>query len=1568
MQKPFGYSLLAVLTLVISLLVSSSLHAEENNMVRNGSFEDSNGSLDKWGVWKASGNPTIEAISDSSIDGSHALSIQSPDENARASVYQDILVEAGESYQISEWIKLSNVQSSSKGAYIRISFYKADGQRSKEFTLFEGKGTTDWEQAFLTLDIPSNITKIRIENFLENGTGQILIDDVQVVPTTNILPTILELNTSYKAMEIDETFQAEATVLPENATNKEVTWTSSDNTVAEVNQTGLVKGLNNGFATITATTASGALTAVFTVEIGQANYILNGAFEDGDPGSVPPKWSTWKPKGNGEIKLVTDQVKEGTQSAYLHNTNPDDRTSLVQRVPIQAETTYALSYWMKTEDINEGTGSMAVRIQFKNETWQNTSGMILVGAMDGSNEWTKITKLLNVPKNTVTLSIEPMMDSRNGKAWIDDMQLVKVNYDEPPEISAFQATPITTGAVKLNWDVPPGYNDLLTYNIYRSAEEEFPLDEEHLLNKSETNEWIDTRTSLGATYFYKIEAIMKATEESSQSNTASVEITNVEPPSKPEAFSVLTHIENGAVGTWGLSPESRLEFIRIYSSPNKIENLNDVTLVAEDQAQHTSLWMDEDVSGEYFAMTVVDAEGNESDFITAKQKDILPKVQDEPINLDHPYLYFNENDIDELKAKIETEAYAEDAFKDLQKNADEAVQRTTGEFSLPPTKNNLHLHLGEIARDAGLVYWITEDAKYKEAAITIMGEYADHYPDYPLTGSYDGRLTAQTLEESEWLINIAWVYDMMYPFLDYKERNKVEENVLKNAIEVIDRYQRGLSNWQVWHNAAIGNAALVLKDMSRLDQVINDQKHGAIRQLSEGIRQDGLWWEGPSTYHEYAIKPLMYLSVPLYQSNQDLFHVKNGEQYAIKEMLDSLMNYAFGNMARPAIGNAAYKTLQSKMIYEIGFHYYQDPKYAWLIKQSVGENREGSLTEPWAVLFADKDLSSADFSIGTNDFAPEGENKNGSTFYRDSGLTIIRNHKPAEEAMNVSLFYSPPGTPNGHLHADKLGIMMYANSKMWLKDAGSLGYDNPMHVSWAKQTLAHNTLVVDQTSQYPQGDSTYLWQADEPGNPSSGYLKHDFIGPVVKQTRAITEAVYEGVAMERTTTMLDEYVLDWFHAESEDNHTYDLPFHIDGDLKDITVDDRSNADQLRDKGGYQHLNSLEKGISDELWEATYQKDDQFFTLTMLGEEQTSIYTGNVFTEMLMPRRSARKTDFVSVIQPYEEVNEKVNVMEVPVVSDQFAKGVTVSSSDFEDTIVIGNKLEQKKMNEMESDGAFAMTRHSLNDHKLIELSLQEGTYLSLGETNLTLDQEGSIELSKIEENFRIDYQGSDNVITLSGDLIKPQTKVWMYDEEKEKMKKLKMNQKNQLTIPIKNNDQFILTDGGNPKEVAQLYSHVEPIFKEQQTEPEVTGEVSITSAEEGVIVEGEDFVDQGGGEVVITPKAGASKGLALKNWDHENHWLKWKITVSDGGTYRAIVRYSTDMPNAYREFKVDEGQSNSFHFPSTYGWENWEDVRLDALDNQPLLFELEAGEHVIYMNNLQSPLNIDYIKLVKKNS
>lgn len=79
--------------------------------------------------------------------------------------------------------------------------------------------------------------------------------------------TGVELNKSSLTLQVGESEGLLAAVLPDDATNKQVVWTSSNSSVASVSQNGAVTALKVGTAVITVTTADGGFTATCAVTV-----------------------------------------------------------------------------------------------------------------------------------------------------------------------------------------------------------------------------------------------------------------------------------------------------------------------------------------------------------------------------------------------------------------------------------------------------------------------------------------------------------------------------------------------------------------------------------------------------------------------------------------------------------------------------------------------------------------------------------------------------------------------------------------------------------------------------------------------------------------------------------------------------------------------------------------------------------------------------------------------------------------------------------------------------------------------------------------------------------------------------------------------------------------------------------------------------------------------------------------------------------------------------------------------------------------------------------------------------
>ncbi len=113
---------------------------------------------------------------------------------------------------------------------------------------------------------------ILIPSLLLLSLGVIILSckkESSIISTTGITLSKSTIN-----LGISFTDTLVATVSPSDATTKTFTWKSSNSTIATVNSSGIVTGINNGIDTITATTNQGNLKAICIVTVNDLAYGL----------------------------------------------------------------------------------------------------------------------------------------------------------------------------------------------------------------------------------------------------------------------------------------------------------------------------------------------------------------------------------------------------------------------------------------------------------------------------------------------------------------------------------------------------------------------------------------------------------------------------------------------------------------------------------------------------------------------------------------------------------------------------------------------------------------------------------------------------------------------------------------------------------------------------------------------------------------------------------------------------------------------------------------------------------------------------------------------------------------------------------------------------------------------------------------------------------------------------------------------------------------------------------------------------------------------------------------------
>lgn len=510
-------------------------------------------------------------------------------------------------------------------------------------------------------------------------------------------------------------------------------------------------------------------------------------------------------------------------------------------------------------------------------------------------------------------------------------------------------------------------------------------------------------------------------------------------------------------------------------------------------------------------------------------------------------------------------------------------------------------------------YALYGNEKNAEAVKKILMQYANVYPSFS-TQEKGGKLYYQSLDEAVSAVDLATAYDLIYKSsaLNDSDKRKIENQLLRPMADAIRKYPMGRSNWQAWHDAAIGVIGAAVQDKSFINEAVNGPL-GFYYLMNNGVLDDGFWWEGSMAYHTYALAPLTILAQTALHWGYDLYSSPK-----LKRMFDIPLLYSYPNFVTPANNDGGkygtsiigYTSPRGYNDYEAAYAYYKDPNYGWLLNEKY------------------KTLSrNGDFALFFGaDHIEDGQREALQSYNLSSiGHAILRNPDNTEDQNYLLLDYGEFGGAHGHY--DKLAIDYYGAGSMLAPDFGTPLYSHPLYKGWYKQTISHNTVTVDGVSQQASEGKMILFSSQ----------------PFFKHLYASANNVYENVTYERGIWMDDEYTLDWFYLKDpEKSHQYDWTLHGLGTYQ--TNLPLKQGSSLGTSGGYEQLKSIQTAPADKEWEGTWTLGENGLRISSIpfSTSQVSIAQApgpsnepEKLTTMLIQRKTEKEARFVTILQPFE---------------------------------------------------------------------------------------------------------------------------------------------------------------------------------------------------------------------------------------------------------------------------------------------------------------------------------------------
>ena len=140
----------------------------------------------------------------------------------------------------------------------------------------DGKAKVTIDSLNANTDYPKGTYQVSFEN--ENGESEKV--DVPAFKTKPVSVTGVTISPKNASVDVDATTKLNSSVAPSTATNKSVSYKSSDDAIATVSSNGTVTGVAEGEATITVTTQDGNKSDTATVTVNAAVINVTGVTLD----------------------------------------------------------------------------------------------------------------------------------------------------------------------------------------------------------------------------------------------------------------------------------------------------------------------------------------------------------------------------------------------------------------------------------------------------------------------------------------------------------------------------------------------------------------------------------------------------------------------------------------------------------------------------------------------------------------------------------------------------------------------------------------------------------------------------------------------------------------------------------------------------------------------------------------------------------------------------------------------------------------------------------------------------------------------------------------------------------------------------------------------------------------------------------------------------------------------------------------------------------------------------------------------------------------------------------------
>lgn len=672
----------------------------------------------------------------------------------------------------------------------------------------------------------------------------------------------------------------------------------------------------------------------------------------------------------------------------------------------------------------------------------------------------------------------------------------------------------------------------------------------------------------------------------------------------------------------------------------------------------------------------------------------------------HPATFFTKAEAAEVKKNISKYPLLKESYEDIKKDTDKWLGKDidvpfpkdpAGGYTHDKHKSNYMLMF-----NSGVLYNVTGDVKYATLVKEVLLKYAKLNPTlkkHPqATSSSPGRIFWQALNDANWLVYAGMAYDLVYNSIPAAERKIIEEGAFKPEVDFVTKDLNSwfnlIHNHAVWACAGVGIVGIATNNKDYVDMALygskKDGKSGFIALMDGLFSPDGYYTEGPY-YVRYALLPYYVFATALNNARPELkvFQHRNSIlQKALEGGLQQTNTDGTFFALNDALKEKDFTTNELVTAISVAWDVYgKDDALLYVAeKQNRVLLNKGGVGIA-AALAANKNIP-ASFPYKTIEFT---DGKNGD----EGGVSILRNGT-GKKLSTLIYKYTSHGLSHGHY--DKLTYNLYDKGNEILSDYGAVRFIGveqkyggrylPETKSYAAQTIAHNTLVVDETSHFGAKEAVAE-------NFHSDKLYSSINNKAVQVVIAKDDNAYKGIGLKRAVYMIQlpdgkKLLADIFSAASATSHQYDLPFHYNGDLIWTSVNYKpfaSNQETLGKKNGYQHLwKEAEASVKDSLFQLTFLNGKTYYTISSMVQGEANIF---------LTRSGANDPNFNLRHEPAVIIRKNA--------ADALFINITEIHGSFDpiNEFSTGSYASVKRIHLLQQDSNYTVAEIQLDDKKLV---------------------------------------------------------------------------------------------------------------------------------------------------------------------------------------------------------------------------------------------------------------------------